>query len=152
MKTTRSAALRAKPISWVTTIMVMPSLARPHHDVQHLVDHLRVERRGRLVEEHHLGLHRQRAGDRDALLLAAGQLRRVACRPGWPRPPGPAAPWPLLGLGRLDALATLIGPERDVLQDRLVGEEVERLEHHADVGAQLGQRLALVGQRLAVDA
>jgi hypothetical protein len=29
MKTTLSAALRAKPISWVTTIIVMPSLARP---------------------------------------------------------------------------------------------------------------------------
>ena len=29
MNTTRSATLRAKPISWVTTIMVMPSCARP---------------------------------------------------------------------------------------------------------------------------
>src|SRR5215212_1957174 len=45
------------------------------HDVEHLVDHLRVERRGRLVEEHQLGLHRQRAGDGGALLLTAGQLR-----------------------------------------------------------------------------
>ena len=47
------------------------------HDVQHLADQLRVERRGRLVEEHQLGLHGQRAGDRDPLLLAAGELRRV---------------------------------------------------------------------------
>ena len=28
MKTTRSAAVRAKPISWVTTTIVMPCLAR----------------------------------------------------------------------------------------------------------------------------
>src|SRR5919112_2055346 len=49
---------------------------RGHH-VEDLVDHLRVERRGGLVEEHHLGVHRQRAGDGDPLLLAAGQLGRV---------------------------------------------------------------------------
>jgi hypothetical protein len=47
--------------------------------------------------------------------------------------------------------ADLDRAERDVLEDRLVGEEVERLEHHADVGAQLSERLALGGQRLAVD-
>src|SRR5207342_860060 len=35
------------------------------------VDHLGVERRGGLVEQHDLGLHRQRAGDRRTLLLAA---------------------------------------------------------------------------------
>jgi hypothetical protein len=48
-------------------------------------------------------------------------------------------------------LRTLIGPERDVLEDRLVREEVEGLEDHADVGAQVGQRLALLGKLLAVD-
>ena len=42
---------------------------------------------------------------------------------------------------------TLIGPRVTFSQDRLVREEVERLEDHADVGAQLGQRLALLGQR-----
>jgi hypothetical protein len=47
------------------------------HDVEDLVDHLRVERRGRLVEEHHGRVHRQRPGDGDALLLPAGQLRGV---------------------------------------------------------------------------
>ena len=48
------------------------------HHVEHLADELRVERRGRLVEQHQLRLHRQRAGDRHPLLLAAGELRRVA--------------------------------------------------------------------------
>ena len=52
-------------------------LGQRGHDVQHLVDHLGVERAGRLVEQHHLGVHRQRAGDRHALLLTAGQLGRV---------------------------------------------------------------------------
>jgi hypothetical protein len=46
-----------------------------HHDIQHLADHLGVECRGRLVEQDELRLHREGAGDRDALLLAAGELR-----------------------------------------------------------------------------
>ena len=77
MKTTRWATRRAKPISWVTTIMVMPSLGQIGHNFQHFIDHLGIERRGRLVEEHDLGLHRQRAGDGDALLLAAGEIGRI---------------------------------------------------------------------------
>src|SRR6185295_14136672 len=47
------------------------------HDVQDLVDHLRVERRGRLVEQHHPWLHTQRARDGDALLLAAREHVRI---------------------------------------------------------------------------
>ena len=38
----------------------------------------RVERGGRLVGEQHLGLGGERAGDADALLLAAGEFGRVA--------------------------------------------------------------------------
>ncbi len=47
------------------------------HDHQHLAAQLRVERRGRLVEQQHLGRHGKRAGDGDALLLAAREARRV---------------------------------------------------------------------------
>ena len=84
MNTSVSPTSRAKPISCVTTIIVMPSRGEAAHHVEHLADQLGVERRGRLVEQHQLRLHRQRAGDRDALLLAARELRRVglrACRP-----------------------------------------------------------------------
>ena len=77
MKTTRLATSRAKPISWVTTIIVMPLAGEVAHHRQHFADQLGVERRGRLVEQHQLRLHRQRAGDGDALLLAAGELDRV---------------------------------------------------------------------------
>ena len=38
----------------------------------------RVERAERLVEEQHLGLDRERAGQAHALALAAGELRRIA--------------------------------------------------------------------------
>ena len=148
MKTTRSAAVRAKPISWVTTTIVMPSLGEADHDVEDLVDHLRVERRGRLVEEHHLRVHGQRAGDGDALLLAAGELGRVlvglvgdadpveqlAGRASRPRP--------------CVCLRTLIGPSVTFSRIVLWAKRLKRLEDHADVGAQPGQRLALLGQRL----
>ena len=44
------------------------------HHRQHLAGQFGIERRGDLVEQHQLGLHRQRAGDGDALLLAAREL------------------------------------------------------------------------------
>ena len=70
----RSATSRAKPISWVTTIIVMcSSVESVFITDEHLAGELGVERRGRLVEEHDVGLHRQRPGDGDALLLAAGE-------------------------------------------------------------------------------
>ena len=47
------------------------------HDFQDLIDHFRVERRRRLVEEHDFRFHRQRAGDGDALLLAAREIGRI---------------------------------------------------------------------------
>jgi hypothetical protein len=77
MKTTRSATSRAKAISWVTTIIVMPVLGQLTHDREDLADKLGVEGGRRLVEEHELGLHAQRPRDRDALLLTTGQLARV---------------------------------------------------------------------------
>ena len=55
--------------------------AQPVLQVAHQVEDLRlhgdVERRGRLVADDEVGLGRQRAGDGDALALAAGELVRV---------------------------------------------------------------------------
>lgn len=45
------------------------------HDLQDSADQFRIERRGRLVEEQHLGLHRHGARDRDTLLLAPNNSR-----------------------------------------------------------------------------
>ena len=59
----------------------MPSLvvqlAQP---AAQLLAHLGVERAERLVEQQHARLDRQRAGERHALALAAGELRRIAAR------------------------------------------------------------------------
>jgi hypothetical protein len=50
------------------------------HGVEHFLDHLGVKGGGRLVEQHDLRLHAERAGDGHALLLAAGELARVLVR------------------------------------------------------------------------
>ena len=100
------------------------------HYVEHLANHFRVERAGRLVEQHHIRVHGQRAHDGDALLLPAGKRRRIrVC---------------LFGQAHAleqfhGALVRLLlghhfqmdGRERDVFQHGLVREQVELLKHHA---------------------
>jgi hypothetical protein len=120
------------------------------HDLENLADHLGVEGRCRLVEEHDLRVHRQPPGDRHALLLAAGELGRVGV--------------PLLGqadtleererlfLRLLPALvADLHGSQRDVLEDREVRVEVELLEDEADLRPHLVDVGLLVREVRSVD-
>ena len=132
MKTTRSQTSRAKPISWVTTIIVIPSAAEPLHHVEHLPDQLGVERRGGLVEEHQRRLHRQRPGDRDPLLLAAREGAGVLV--GALGEPDPLEQGQRL-LAGLGLVAALDEDRRlhDVLERGAVREQVEPLEDHADV-------------------
>src|SRR5579864_733417 len=109
-----------------------PIVGEPDHRIEHLLDHFGIESRGRLVEQHHLGLHAERARDRDALLLTARKLSRI-----------------LLGLipdahalqvfsrgrfrlGLADA-ARANGREHAILQHRHMREKVEALKDHADV-------------------
>ena len=88
------SAGRARPSRRLGEIDLVGDLAREAHLVgddhaghallgefadrhQHLLDGLGIERRRHLVEQHHVRIHRERARDRDALLLAAGQLARI---------------------------------------------------------------------------
>ena len=57
--------------------MVIPHAFELAHDVEHAADQLRVERGGGFVKQHDLGLKRERARDRDPLLLAARKLARI---------------------------------------------------------------------------
>ena len=151
MKITRSATVRAKPISWVTHDHGHALVGELDHDVEHFLDHLRIERRGRLVEQHDLGLHAQRAGDRHALLLPAGELAGVlvgllgnahpleVLHRRFPPPP----PWASCG--------TQIGASVQVLQHRQMREQVELLEHHADIAPDGVDVLQVVGQFNAID-
>ena len=92
----------------------------------HLLAQLEVERAERLVEQEHPRVTDDRARERDPLLLAAGQLARLAGLP-----PGEADeledlghPRPHLRLRQLLPLET----ERDVVRDRHVREERVALE------------------------
>src|ERR1022692_2075774 len=93
---------------------------------------LGIERRQRLVEQQDLRLDGQRAGPRNALLLAAGQLVRVL-----PRVLGEPDDIEQLG-GALPPLGSSQAahpqPEADVLQRGHVREQAVALEHDARAG------------------
>ncbi|CAM5237586.1 hypothetical protein SALBM311S_11569 [Streptomyces alboniger] len=117
-------------------------LGQAAHDVEDLADELGVEGGGGLVEEHQLRFHRQRAGDGDTLLLTTGELRGVLADLVAETHPvqQPLRALPGDGLGLALDLDRRLG---DVLQRRHVGEEVEALEHHADVPPLRGHFLFL---------
>ena len=58
-------------------MQLVMQLAQP---AAQLLAHLRIQRAERLVQQQHLRFHRQRTGQRDALALPAGELRRIAIR------------------------------------------------------------------------
>ena len=99
MMAMRSASRIASSKSWVMKTMVFFSTDLQAEElVLHLAPDQRIERREGLVEEPQLRLDGERAGDADALLLAAGQLARqsrLAARQGRParssRAPAPRA-------------------------------------------------------------
>ena len=109
-------------------------VVQPPQPAAQLLADLGVERAEGLVQQQHARLDGERAGERDALALAAGELRGVAVRDpvelheleqllharldlalGRPQPPRPHAE-----------------PEGDVLEHRHVAEERVVLEHEAD--------------------
>ena len=115
------------------------------HDVENFADHFRVEGRGRLVEQHQVRLHRQRAGDGNALLLAAGELAGIFVRMRLEADAVEQLEGGRLGLG-LRLFMHAHRRDGDVLNHRLVREEVELLEHHADALAD-GGKLALAAKK-----
>ena len=127
---------------------------QPDDLVLHVPADQRVERRERLVEEEHLRVHRQRPGQADALLHAAGELVGVGVLvAGEPdqldRPPGPAS------CARPLPIAADLQPVGDVVQDPAVRQQPEVLEDHGELGggAARAARLSLgLADVLAVEA
>ena len=79
MTATRSAMFQASPRSWVTTSSGQAQVvAQPQQQREDLAADRGVQRGHRLVGDEHVGLEHERAGDDDALPLAAGELVRVA--------------------------------------------------------------------------
>ena len=100
------------------------------HHVQHLAHHLGVKRRGGFVEQHHDGVHRQRARNRHALLLAtrelAGELVLVRHQAH------AVEHLQATGAGLVKAAPEHLDlGNRQVLGHRQVREQFEVLEHHA---------------------
>nr|WP_236637981.1 hypothetical protein [Mangrovicoccus ximenensis] len=100
--------------------------------LQHLAAHRDVERSGRLVEQHHLGIDRDRPGDADALALAAAELVRITAEMFVAEPDQPQQ--------FRDARRPVGGGQRQVQPERLVEHLADRharvqrgirvLEHH----------------------
>ena len=92
----------------------------------------RVERRGGLVEQQHVGLDRDRAGDAEALLLATGEAEGAVLEPVFDLvPEGGAAQGFLDPLVQAGAHTEVARRPGDVVVDRL-REGVRFLEDHAD--------------------
>ena len=119
------------------------------HHGQHFVDQLRVQRRGDLVAQQHLGRHRQRTGNRHPLLLATGQLLGVGVK--LVRQPDFVQHLrrQRTGVAAGGFLHHLAG-QHHVFAHAQVRKQVELLEHHAHFQAQ-GAQVGLPGmQALAV--
>ena len=119
------------------------------HDLQDFTDHFRVQRTGRLVKQHDIRVHGQGAGNSHALLLAAGQLRRVGFGLVGQTHAVQQVQGLLLGF-TLRGLFQLHRGQRHVAHDVEVIEQVEVLEHHADILAHFVQIGFLVGQVVAI--
>ena len=130
------------------------------HNAQHFADELGVEGGRRFVEKHKLRIHSHRTSDGHALLLAAGELYRVVI--GLGRQANVLQQLHSAGAGGL--FRNLFHLHRcldDVFNHRAVGEEVERLKDHSDIGALFcgflladliqGAVLFAVANQLAVD-
>ena len=84
MTAMRLATVIASSWSWVTmTKVVAGALLNAHQLELGLLAQLLVERAERLVEQHDLRLLGDGAGERDALLLAARELMRLASWRTW---------------------------------------------------------------------
>ena len=90
----------------------------------------RVERAERLVEQQHRRLQHERAGERDPLLLAAGELRGAALAEALQSHEVHRLVHAPAPVGLADPLVAQ--PERDVVRDRLVREERVALEDRVD--------------------
>ena len=122
----------------------LPPPLQAEQQIDHLLAGLAVEIAGRLVGEDDLRARAERAGDGDALLLAARELRREMIGAMREADFAPAAPRAdVEGIG----LAGELQRQRDVLERRHGRHQMERLEDDADVGAAHERQLVLARGR-----
>ena len=118
--------------SWVTTMVVTPSRCCSWRSSTCIASRsLASSARQRLVEQEEPRRERERAGDRHPLALAAGQARDRAVGEARQADQVEQLGDALAPLRRADAAD--LQRVADVLADRQVREERQRLEHHAEV-------------------
>jgi hypothetical protein len=124
----------------------LPEVVEGAQQRRHLAHEARVECRRGFVEQHDGGLHRERARDRDALLLPARQLRRMVMLLARQPHAREVVPPHLLGLRPREFLD---GERRldDVAERRQVRKQVEVLEDNPDACADTVHERVLVGRR-----
>ena len=140
---TRARSSRAKSGSWLTHSSARPSSTSPRSSDASSPPASGIERAGRLVEQQRRRVHRQRARDRGALLLAARELVRAGARA---RGDADALEQRARSLGRLGDRNARDVHRRldDVLEHRAMREQVPGLEHEADAAADR-QQCAVAG-------
>ena len=121
------------------------------HDVEHLLDHLGIERGRRLVEQHDARVHAQRARDGDALLLAARELAGILVAPARGSCTRSRYCMATFSASARGIFFTHTGRQAEIVQHGQVRKQVEALEHHADLGADLVDLAQVVGELDAVD-
>ena len=134
-RTTRSAIAAASSRSWVTSSGGRAGGAQDAGDLAgEPVVELAVEAGQRLVEQQQARRRRERAGERDALGLAAAQPGDVArAEPG--EPDEVRASRRPAGRSRRRGRRCMRSPNADVGGDVAVREQLLVLEHHADAAA-----------------
>src|SRR5215467_3760196 len=126
------------------------ALGELDHGIEHLLHHLRIERRGRLVEQHDMGVHAQRPSDGDPLLLSPRQLSWIFVGLLGNLHPAEVLHGDVFGL----AARHLLHPNRsqaEIVEDGQVRKQVKALKHHPDLGADLIDLADVVGELDALD-
>ena len=106
----------------------------PRNRLQHQNARVHVERPGRLVAQQHGRVLGDGPGDRHALLLAAGKLRRKVVLAARPDSPAPSASVGFIGFERD------VGHQRHVFAGRQAGNQIVELKHEADVLAAIARQ------------
>jgi hypothetical protein len=101
------------------------------HELEHVARRLGVEIAGRLVGQNERRAARERACDRDALLLASGQLRRLVVHAMFEPDRAQQLPGPSFDHRRWEAFVPPSG-EHHVLECSERREQVMKLEHEAE--------------------
>ena len=125
-------------------------ICQPPHNRENLTDDFRIQGGGGFVKEHDFRLHAQRAGNGDALLLAAREAAGIRILLVQKTNASQQLQRFLARLARV-GFFDVDGAAGDVVHNVHVGKEIERLKHHADLASDGGNVGGVAIQRDTVN-